>query len=1169
MDSPVPVIPVRAQTPPKLLKQPSRKKRNIIKSEIRNVLSTMRLNSRWASDERFEKEITSNPPLVAEFNTLLNQLSSFDGARQSFVSIDDPPHSYLRPFLNVISHANTNSAITLASLSAVNKFLLYGFIKSTSFDEVNTIASHVIDCKFESTYSTSDEIVLMQLLDVLVNCLRCAGGRLITDANAFQIFETCFEIVATEAFSELLRRTAAKSLTLIVCAVFSNISNFEEKGYSALTLRNILTFLADLLKDPATRNFSLRLVNVAIETGGESLNDDEEIVRVLGNDLSKHILRCTRSDNLTVLSIALRSVFNLFAAIKDDFFKVQLEVFLTSAHLRILSSPSSSAKEREAVLESLLDFCREPAVMVDLYRNYDCDLGSTNLFENLFSSCVSFCDSDSAMNALSALGLDCVLAVISSLQAACEGSVAEEESVFVRNKALKRRIERVVALFNKKPCKRGWIDLALEQDVFVEGGFVKGGFAEDGEQDAAVAAFLRKTPGLDPKQVGEHLSDEKCSGTLDAYLSTFDFSGMQIDAAMRLMLTHFRLPGEAQRIDRIMETFSNQYFESYVVGNGVANLRIASKSATNILAFALIMLHTDLHNDNIKQENKMTCEQFKRNLRGTNDGEDFDPEFLEEIYTAIGKEQIRLTSEAPAEQTWDLQILRSRFSEGEVAVMEGTSSSAGNAAAIQDIFKMIVTPSLQSLAWGLCATSDEMRAIDAVAGFKDLISISSHYQLRDDMDDVLICLCKQFEKMISFTAPHLESIWRTILDICATVWVGAAWVNVGRCMSAVREKLASARRERAAPTAPSSFWGMLFSDATSEEKGDDAVLAAEIECLERICTAPVRFPPTSGGEESQVKAAMAAFASLRDVELGIELMAKLCTEKSADSQDWLILLRACARAFEGGEDDASGSTLSNSAAALALSLLPRAPAADALFLPLMDVVQGLLRIDSSSSELKELGIEQQVTSFLKSAASTIYSDEAFAVRGEPRRDVCFMIVLRLLRIHSSNSVAFERLLSHCLLSPEITAQLSPALWSTIFDEILFPMTKESSAHMPLMARALLVNVDAIAAGLPAEFHVLWLRVVTAISKDLADETSDLFERAFQCMQNVLQVMLLHGALAHVEAVDVWRLTVDVIENASSGDRIKSLLEMIAPAFVADRGDVEGKSQVAADPGIPS
>jgi golgi-specific brefeldin A-resistance guanine nucleotide exchange factor 1 len=50
----------------------------------------------------------------------------------------------------------------------------------------------------------------------------------------------------------------------------------------------------------------------------------------------RHLLRASQSDDLAVFSLALRVVFNLFVSIKDHM-KVQLEVFLTSVHLRLLT----------------------------------------------------------------------------------------------------------------------------------------------------------------------------------------------------------------------------------------------------------------------------------------------------------------------------------------------------------------------------------------------------------------------------------------------------------------------------------------------------------------------------------------------------------------------------------------------------------------------------------------------------------------------------------------------------------------------------------------------------------------------------------------------------------------------------------------------------------------
>ncbi|XP_020606837.1 IQ motif and SEC7 domain-containing protein 1-like [Orbicella faveolata] len=54
-----------------------------------------------------------------------------------------------------------------------------------------------------------------------------------------------------------------------------------------------------------------------------------------------------------------------------------------------------------------------------------------------------------------------------------------------------------------------------------------------------------------------------------------------------------------------------------------------------ILAFAIVMLNTDLHSPNVKR--RMTEIDFMNNLKGTNNGGDFPKESLLGIYNRIKK----------------------------------------------------------------------------------------------------------------------------------------------------------------------------------------------------------------------------------------------------------------------------------------------------------------------------------------------------------------------------------------------------------------------------------------------------------------------------------------------------------------------------------------------------
>lgn len=158
----------------------------------------------------------------------------------------------------------------------------------------------------------------------------------------------------------------------------------------------------------------LTLINTVLETvDSASLTQRPRLVAMMQDHLCKFLLQNSQTDELQVLMLTLRVVFNLFNSMKQHL-KVQLEVFFTSVHLRIACTDSRTGidastaantaganagaasaadagfppEQRELALESLLEFCREPALMVDLYINYDCDPQCTNLFETLCKSLV-------------------------------------------------------------------------------------------------------------------------------------------------------------------------------------------------------------------------------------------------------------------------------------------------------------------------------------------------------------------------------------------------------------------------------------------------------------------------------------------------------------------------------------------------------------------------------------------------------------------------------------------------------------------------------------------------------------------------------------------------------------------------------------------------------------
>jgi hypothetical protein len=67
---------------------------------------------------------------------------------------------------------------------------------------------------------------------------------------------------------------------------------------------------------------------------------------------------------------------------------------------------------------------------------------------------------------------------------------------------------------------------------------------------------------IDKEELGNYLGGGRAMNALvrESFLDLIDFSHLEFDMALRRFLHWFRLPGEAQKIDRLMESFSKKYF---------------------------------------------------------------------------------------------------------------------------------------------------------------------------------------------------------------------------------------------------------------------------------------------------------------------------------------------------------------------------------------------------------------------------------------------------------------------------------------------------------------------------------------------------------------------------------------------------------------------------------
>ncbi|KAL4166898.1 hypothetical protein KRP22_012385 [Phytophthora ramorum] len=867
---------------------------NCVKGEIHNVLSMMRVNARWASVDRFTQEIpaSTQSPMMRAFKQLHYELQSVT----DLADVDTV--TYLLPFVMVIESERTSGFITGAAISAINKFLLYGLITCDSLRAdvaINRIAVCVSRCRFEETHRADDEAVLMKLLELVEYCVRCDAGHLISGDNLWKMLQLCYSIRCQPRSSMHLCRSADNTLSHLVLTVFDRIDELEpqtknsqplspqtqqqqeveqrkdhslpeydesleiglgeqppatvelttdatkaaDKPYGIPLLERILHFVSGLISptenEEMTCVLGLRLINVVLETAGTGLGNHPCLVSVLQGDLSKFLLQNSETEELGILSLTLRVVFNLFNSIKDHL-KVQLEVFFTSVHMRIIDSPSCSDEQKELALESLLEFCREPALMLDLYINYDCDVHCTNLFEVLCKSlarnCQSMSGTDGSLNALTLLCLEGLLAVVESIARRCplntpaktsgsrtfgsnsgvlslqgsdlarftagaspgtesssgefpmedispmssvrdlmhlvmSGSESDSDSeqsepdnpadqlawlhtarertaeVLQQRKRAKKRYALAAEKFNND--QKNW--MAFSQQI---------GLLPEKLTPESVASFLLHTPGLNKTLIGDYIGDgpiEKYpfnAAVRDAYVAMFDFrSAPSLDEALRMFLAKFRLPGEAQKIDRMMEAFSKQlYLQAGSSGP------LADADAAYVLAFSIIMLNTDLHSDHIAK--KMTVEEFVRNNRGINAGQDLPSEYLTDLYYNILEKEIQMQHdvsdfmESPSSTVdrysmqWDGVLKRSENVVG-ASFTSNTSILKLRAGLYEkDMFNLISENTMKSILLAFEKTCDLTNMERSLEGLSNCAKIMLYYDMSDEFNKIMGALSSYF-----------------------------------------------------------------------------------------------------------------------------------------------------------------------------------------------------------------------------------------------------------------------------------------------------------------------------------------------------------------------------------------------------------------------------------------
>jgi len=595
-----------------------------------------------------------------------------------------------------------------------------------------------------------DEIALLKLTGTLLDGLRHPLAVTLSDEQVCTAVETTFRLCFQTRFSEMMRQSSCFVAIGMIHLLFSHLprllqnepvelkkikpislpfakvsdgpetpameskSNLDETvvvgspthlsatPFSILALVEILVFLAKLLDgsrlDDKGRCLAADAVGVFLETTRNDLSSSPHLMKILSNEACRNLIALvninTAPQVLRQLMHPVGALFRLYRRTFVSQFGFLLEKLIDALRTKPAANPRTMPRYVEVktvLLEITQEFLEDQSIMVDMYVHYECDMRYSMLLTELVA-CLkelsgSFDQKNGGSESMALLAVQTLNRMMYEMglhgkDFKMSGGVSNMPSPtesasndFSESRRMKQIMQEAVALYNRKP--REAFSFLYRQ-----------GLISDPPTSEEIARFLRRTPGLNKRTLGEYLAKEGNEDILRGYLADFDFkAGETIENALRKVLESFRLPGEAQQIDRVVEAFAAVYY--VMVGKEAA---FASQDATHVLSFSIIMLNTDLYNP--QNQRRMTLDEFIRNNRGINDGIDFDKALLIHIYKEISEREIVLPEEVQTSDFVWMEVVRRADSYAQGLDIMPTLPHASSAAQLSGIVGLLFPPLL-------------------------------------------------------------------------------------------------------------------------------------------------------------------------------------------------------------------------------------------------------------------------------------------------------------------------------------------------------------------------------------------------------------------------------------------------------------------------------------------
>ena len=266
----------------------------------------------------------------------------------------------------------------------------------------------------------------------------------------------------------------------MVITAFSN--GFKGESDSGAKIVAFLCSMLNLESDGNTDNLkliSLTTVNTILESFGHLLHSKQQVLSFIQDQLCFSLLEVRffpflfffensfnfrsfpkknlKSNNYLVFTMTLRVFFNLFVQLKGSL-KLQMELFFNKL-LEWVLCENVLYQKQEIAIQSIVEFCRQPSFMVEIFLAFDCEIGFSDLFENICK--VLYKNSfpvEGQIYSLQVLALEGLMAIAQSIserleKKQLEQQLEQDQEEIKEKKKRKRTLQEAVKCWNEDPKK--------------------------------------------------------------------------------------------------------------------------------------------------------------------------------------------------------------------------------------------------------------------------------------------------------------------------------------------------------------------------------------------------------------------------------------------------------------------------------------------------------------------------------------------------------------------------------------------------------------------------------------------------------------------------------------------------------------------------------------------